>query len=262
MARLITMMKDALRSPLFYAYWAVNLADKAATLLPPGTLTRAAGAALGALVTVVSLVLFFKVLRFLRDRHVRLDRRNAWDLFASLWLFRLRLAVAALPFAIVLIATGADKAIVEKYNLLVAAAPAESWAALLELLRAGGIWGVAFLVFSLIDVSGNGVIVAQGKSERSLRNAVTLIPRAAAAVAAFFSAEILVGVLGYAAAVALGPVLGAGTASLAVSAVTIPASALLQLLGMLYVGALYLRRAPAELRCAHAPESDPQPGQA
>ena len=246
MTKLKASLGELIRSPLFYAYWGINLLDKAPLLLPAGTLPQYGGSVLGVLVAIASAILFFQLLSRARSKQVRNDRSGAWKLFLAFWLFRLRLILLGAPLAIAMIVAGADKTIVAKYQAFATAPPGQNWDPLLELISAGGIWGALFLLFCLIDSSGTAIATAQGKAERSLRNSISLFPRAALPIVLFFFAEMAVGVLSYASAGFLAAITAA---PLFISLLTTPINLLLQLGGTLFVGSLYLRLAPEKLRC-------------
>lgn len=244
----LAITKEILRSPLFYAYWALNCAVKGAILYFGVGLPGTAISAIELVVGVSSAVLFYQLLKQVRRRQVAQDEVTALRLFGAVWYFRLCLALLSVPFLAALVISGYDKKIFTAYQAFLIAAPDQGWPALWLLLKTAGLWAALFFAFCLVDTSGAAIATVQGKADRAFRNAFRLFPLGALPITLFFSGELVVSLVGYAVTIYLRPLLGIVLSPYLLSLFTTPAILLLQVGSFVYVGARYRAKAPQKLR--------------
>ena len=173
MSQFLQIVKDLVRSPIFYAYFLLASGGIVATHFNQGATGNWRLGLISIATSLLGVALFYWQLHYLRRGRGLPQNRNGFHLFFSTYLFRSCLLLCLMPIILPLLfwsrGVGLFDSFTQAYLGLAVAEGSEKIGALGKMLLLTWPW-VLFFVFALVlDQAGRSSVVARESSKKAIR---------------------------------------------------------------------------------------------
>jgi hypothetical protein len=173
MNHFLPLVKDLLRSPIFYAHFVLASGGIVATHFNQGATGNWRLGLISIATSLLGVALFYWQLYHLRRGRGLPQNRNGFRLFFSIYLFRIRLFIVLSPVILPLLfwsrSVGLFDAFTQAYLSLAVAAGAEKIGALGTMLKLTWPWVLLFIFALVLDQAGRSLVVAFESSKKAIR---------------------------------------------------------------------------------------------